>query len=146
MHERRFKRVGLLAFLIASAVLLPVIVFLLWQATYPDRSDPKNFYYVFWKYRLNKNMNLDNALGAMTGDVNRDRLVLGLSEAQLADRFGYVKELNEVGLYYQECQAEYWSYRGGATGENKAIFLRDSPWMVILKNGVAANLVLCKGY
>jgi len=112
----------------------------LWVATYPDAGDPKNIKYVLWTHGLNKNMNLDDALGAMTGDVHREKYVLGLSEAQLASRFGYVRQISED----QYCYAEYSGYRGGTTAGERAIFLRNSAWMVILKNGVAVDLVDCK--
>ncbi len=112
----------------------------LWVAAYPDGGDPKNIKYVLWKHGLNKGMNLDDALGAMAHDVHRDKFVLGLTEAQLASRFGYVTQISE-GQY---CYAEYSGYRGGTTAGEKAIFLRESGLMVILKNGVAVDLVDCK--
>lgn len=137
------KRVVLALLFMTTAVLLMVG---LWVATYPDAGDPTNIKYVLWTHGLNKNMNLEDALGAMTHDHRPERLVLGLSEAQLASRFGYVKQMKEETPYYQRCYTEYSGYRGGTGAGERAIFLRDSPWMVVLKNGVAVNLVLCKGY
>jgi hypothetical protein len=137
MNGRRLKRLVLALCLVTLGALLTIG---LWIAAYPDAGDPKNIKYVLWTHGLNKSMNLDDALGAMTGDVHRDKYVLGLSEAQLAGRFGYVRQIS-VDRY---CYAEYSGYRGGTTTGEKAIFLRDSAWMVILKNGVAVDLVDCK--
>jgi hypothetical protein len=137
MHSKWIKRVAFALLFVTGGMLLTLGV---WVATYPDAGDPKNIRYVLWTHGLNKGMNLDDALGAMTGDVHRDKLVLGLSEAQLASRFGYVKQISKD----QYCYAEYSGYRGGTTTGEKAIFLRDSAWMVILKNGIAVDLVDCK--
>jgi hypothetical protein len=141
MHDRSRA-----AFFVASVALLSVAAFAIWRITYPDPWDPKNIYYVLWKHGLDKKVNLDYALGAMTGDASRDKLVLGFSEAQLTSRFGYVKQMKEVAPYYQRCFTDYSGYRGGATAGEKAIFLRNSWWMVVLKGDVASDLVLCKGY
>jgi hypothetical protein len=142
MRTKWIKRVAFALLFVTSGMLLTLG---LWVATYPDAGDPKNIRYVLWTHGLNKSMNLDDAVGAMTHDRWPERLVLGLSEAQLTNRFGYVKQMSEESPYYQRCYTEYSGYRGGSAGADKAVFLRDSWWMVILKNDVAVNLVLCKG-
>ena len=81
------------------------------------------------------------------------RLVEGLTKDQLKARFGYIRTLEEVTPYYQAC----YSTPGSFTPENvnraeiaakseNAFFLRDSPWMVVMKNRRAVDLVMCKGY
>ena len=93
-------------------------------------------------------MNLDHALGGMTHDTWAVRLVAGLTEAQLKDRFGVVRSLSEARPYDQLC-----STQEGAVGERgvhaagkQVLYLRDSDWMVIMDQGRAVDLVLCKGY
>jgi hypothetical protein len=143
----RAKWIRRTAFALCISALATLLSLGVWVATYPDAGDPKNIRYVLWTHGLNKNMNLEDAVGTMTHDRRPERLVLGLSEAQLASRFGYVKQISEdpPHSYYRRCYTEYSGYRGGTTAGEKAIILRDSWWMVILKNGVAVDLVLCKG-
>jgi hypothetical protein len=142
------RRVVLYVALIAFGMVLLLALVGLWAATYPDTEDPKNIYYVLWKHGLNDNMNLDNALGAMTHDTWAVNRVKGLSKAQLVSRFGYVLTPEQQTPYLQSCYTI-----GGAAGElgvradgKEAVFLRNSPWMAILDDGKAVDLVLCKGY
>ena len=142
------KRIAFALFFVVVGVILSLGAFVVWLGTYPDNVDPKNIYYVLWKHGLNNNMNLDHALGAMIGDSRRASQVLGLTEDQLKARFGYVRTLEEVTPYYRAC---YSTPGGGARAEKgskseDAVFLRDSPWMVVMKNRTAVELVLCKGY
>jgi len=129
-------------FPIAIGIAVSVGGAALWMATYPDNTDPKNLYYVLWKNGLNANMNLDNALCTMSHDVHSEQLVYGLSRGQLERRFGYVRTLEQTTPYLRLCYT-----RRGVTGEDGVLFLRDSPYMVIMGNGgKAVDLVLCKGY
>ena len=116
--------------------------------TYPDNVDPKNIYYVLWKHGLNNNMNLDSALAAMSHDVWPVREVQGLTRDQLKARFGYILSLQETTPYLQGCYSAPGSAgRAETQGDsNDVAFLRDSPWMVVVKNGKAVDLILCKGY
>jgi len=143
-----FRQVVLGCALVAFGMALCLGVVGLWAAACPDNEDPKNIYYVLWKHGLNDNMNLDNALGAMTHDTWAVNRVKGLSKAQLVSRFGYVLTPEQQTPYLRECYT-----MGGATGElgfkadgKEAIFLRNSPWMAILDNGRTIDLMLCKGY
>jgi len=133
--------------------IIAVVVVLVWLGAYPDKGDPRNIRYVLWKHGLNKNMDLDDALFAMVGDVRRERQVQGLTKGQLKARFGYVRTLAEVTSYYRACYFSPGVFTQGDAGRAEiaaksedAFFLRDSPWMVVMKNGKAADLVLCKGY
>jgi hypothetical protein len=127
-------------------VLLSIGVLAIWMKIYPDAADPKNIYYVLWKHGLNNNMDIDSALGIMTHDVWPVSQVRGLNNQQLKDRFGYVRTLDEATPYLRAC---YSTTRGaGEAGVKKenVVFLRDGPWMVILENEKAVDLVLCKGF
>ena len=141
------KRVLLVIFGALLGLLLSYAYFIHWVKTYPEGYDPKNIDYVLWKQGLNRNMNLDNAVGAMTHDTWAVRLVKGQSVEELRTRFGFVRTLDEARPYLQLC------YNNGSVGERgihaagkKVVFLRDSAWMVILDEGKAVDLVLCKGY
>lgn len=72
----------------------------------------------------------------------------GLSSAQLKDRFGNVRTLSEARPYDQLClnQAGTVGERGFKARGKEVLFLRDSDWMVIMDQGKAVDLVLCKGY
>ena len=147
------RRITFALFFVAVGVVLLIGVLAVWHGTYPDNVDPKNIYYVLWKHGLNDNMNLDNALGAMIGDASRVRQVRGLTKDQLKERFGYMRTLAEVTPYYQACYFSPGVFTRGDAGRAEiaakvedAFFLRDSPWMVVMKNGKAVDLTLCKGY
>ena len=132
---------------VGLGVLFSYAYFIHRVKAYPDGYDPKNIDYVLWKHGLNQNMNLDNAIGAMTHDTWAVRLVQGKSVEELKHRFGFLRALKEARPYDQLC------YTNGSVGERgipatgkEVVFLRDSDWMVILEQGKAADLVLCKGY
>ena len=129
-------------------MLISFGIFMYWVTQYPKDYDPKNIDYVLWSYGLNKNMNLDHAVGGMTHDTWAVRLVQGLTREQIKDRFGYTLSLEQARPYLQGCYTQI-----NTVGENgihpdkkEVLFLRDSPWMVILDKGKAVDLVLCKGY
>jgi len=103
--------------------------------------------------RPNNNRNLDSALAAMSRDVRPERRVEGLTKDQLKARFGSIRTLGEVTPYYQACYFTPGAFTLGNVGRAEiltksedAFFLRGSPWMVVMKNGKAVDLVLCKGY
>lgn len=133
--------------LVALGILLSYAYFIHWVKAYPTGYDPKNIDYVLWKHGLNQNMNLDNAIGAMTHDTWAVRLVEGQSKEDLKNRFGYIRTLKEARPYDQLCSTNgSVGERGIAAAGKEVVFLRDSDWMVILDNGKAVDLVLCKGY
>jgi len=148
-----FRRIAFAAFVTAVGVILSLLVFFTWLGTYPDDVDARNIYYVLWKHGLNHSMNLDSALGATSHDVWPVRRVEELTKDQLKARFGYIRTLAEVTPYYQACYFTPGAFTPGnvsraeiAAKSEDAFFLRDSPWMVVMKNGKAVDLVLCKGY
>jgi hypothetical protein len=143
-----FRRIAFAAFFTGIGTTLSLLVLCTWLGTYPDDVDPKNIYYVLWKHGLNNSMNLDFALAAMSHDVWPVRQVQGLSKEQLKARFGFIKTLDEATPYLRGCSATPIATGGSESQGNReeVAFLRDSPWMVVMKNGKAADLVLCKGY
>ena len=148
-----FRRIAFAAFFTGVGAILSLLVFCTWLGTYPDDVDPKNIYYVLWKHGLNNNLNLDSALAAMSHDVWPVKRVEGLTKDQLKARFGFIRTLAEVTPYYQACYFTPGVFTLGNVGpaqiaakSEDAFFLRDSPWMVVMKNGKAVDLVLCKGY
>jgi hypothetical protein len=123
---------------IALIVLVPCLVLGLWEATYPGIDDPKNIHYLLWKSGF-ASIDLDRALGTMTHDAHSESLVLGKSEDELRKRFGYLRSLDEASSYLRNCyQGSYWNGQ-------RVMFLRNSWYMVVFKNGKATDLVLVKG-
>jgi hypothetical protein len=152
-RSTRFRRIAFAAFFTGVGVILSLLVFYTWLGIYPDDADPRNIYYVLWKHGLNDNMNLDSALAAMSRDGWPTRRVEGLTKDQLKARFGYIRNLAEVTPYYRACYFTTGTFTQGNAGRAEiaaksedAFFLRDSPLMVVMKNGKAVDLVLCKGY
>jgi hypothetical protein len=122
------------AIVLATVLLLTIAC---WIELYPSTSDPKNIEYVLWKRHLFP-LNIDTALGTMIGDASRNELVIGKTETQLRGRFGYLLPVSEVSQYLRGCYEEYWNGK-------RVVFLRDSPWMVVLEGDRATELVLIKG-
>lgn len=146
--KRRLVQIAFAAFFIGVGVILSLCVFIGWLGTYPDAVDPKNLYYVLWKHGLNSSMNLDSALAAMSHDVWPVRRVQGLTREQLQSRFGYTRTLDEATPYLRGC---YSAPEAAGQVETKGkkedvVFLRDSPWMVVIKDEKAVDLILCKSY
>ena len=124
---------------IAIVVLLLLFAFVAgWTLTYPSASDPKHIKYVLWKAGLYR-MNLDTAVGTMNGDSGRDKLVLGKTKVQLQERFGYLLSPAEASPYLRDC------YQASSWKNKDVLFIRTSPWMIVLDQGKATNLVLIKG-
>jgi hypothetical protein len=71
----------------------------------------------------------------------------------LSNSLGYIRILGEVTPYYQACYFTPGAFTLGNAGRSEiaaksedAFFLRETLWMVVMKNGKAVDLVLCKGY
>jgi hypothetical protein len=143
-----FRRIAFAAFFTGVGVILSLLTLYTWLDTYPDDVDPKNIYYVLWKHGLNNNMNLDSALAAMSHDVWPVRQVQGLSKEQLKVRFGFIRTLDEATPYLRGCHATPTAtgIGGSQSSSEEVAFLRDSPWMVVMKDGKVVDLVMCKGY
>ena len=124
-----------------AGVIIGLAVCGFYVASFYDSGDPRDIHYILWKHGLTRNMNLDTAIAAFYLDVNRDQLIKGATEDQLRARFGYVRRLEQVSPYYQECRDQSPIRR-----EKAAVFLRDTPWMVVMDDHWGSELVLCKGY
>ena len=147
------RQIAFATFFTGAGVMLTLLVLYRWLNAYPANVDPKNIYYVLWKHGLNTNINLDSALAAMSHDTWAIRRVEGLTKDELKARFGYIRTPGEVAPYYQACYFTPGTFtpgdadRAAIAAENEnAFFLRDSPWMVVMKNGKTVDLVMCKGY
>lgn len=118
-------------------VLALVVFFGLWEWSYSGSADPKNLHYVAWKWHL---LPIDpmRALETMVGDPDQERLVKGKTPDELAKRFGFVLTTSQTTPYLAQCA----SFRPGAS----VLFLNKSNYMVVMQNGRASELVLCKGY
>ncbi len=89
--------------------------------------DPRNIHYILWKRGIDHRINLDTAMAAFYLDRERDRLEIGASEIQLKNRFGYIRPLEEVSPYYQQCLCQSPTRQG-----KTAVFLRDTAYMVVM--------------
>ncbi|HTW48507.1 MAG TPA: hypothetical protein VMD92_11185 [Acidobacteriaceae bacterium] len=119
---------------------LLVIVFGIVAASllFPGIDDPKDIRYRAWKVGLYR-LDSDQALGTMVGDPQRNELVLGKTKEQLIRKFGYVSSSEEATDYVRHCYADN-PYSG-----KQVLVLRNSNWMVVMQNGVAADLLRVKG-
>jgi hypothetical protein len=123
--------------ILTGAFALVLVLVAAWTLTYPD-GDPKNIKYLLWKAGLYR-INLDTAADTMIGDSGRDRLVIGMTKAQLRGRFGYLLEPAGASQYLRGC------YENTAWRNKDALFIRQSPWMVVFDGDKATQLVLVKG-
>jgi hypothetical protein len=145
--KRWIPRIAFAAFFLGLGVVLSLGVLIIWVETYSDAVDPKNICYVLWTHGLNNNMNIASALVAMSHDVWPVRQVQGLTREQLKNRFGYTRTLDEATPYLRGCYST-----PGAAGQvesrdkrENVAFLRNSPWMVVIENEKAVDLILCNG-
>ena len=123
---RRPLTLGIVSVAVAAAL---ASAFFAWVNMYPNGDDPKNIRYVLWTYGLNRNMNLDDAVNAMAHDSYPERMVVGLTKDQIVERFGYLRP----------------AWGGYVPPGSEAFSLRRSIWVVILTDGIAVKLYLCKG-
>jgi len=84
-------------------------------------------------------MDLDKATSTMVGDIHPDRLVVGKTKEELVKKFGYVTTLDNASEYLKYC------YFNSPYYGKQVLILRSSNWMVLMKNGRAADLILVKG-
>jgi hypothetical protein len=143
---RWLQRIAFAAFFVGIGIVVSLGVLVAWLETYPDSGDPKNIYYVLWKHGLNNKIDIDSALGAMSHDAWPVRRVQGLTRDQIKERFGYVRTLDETTPYLRACDSTPLSQAETRGNREDVVFLRDSAWMVVIQNGKAVDLILCKGY
>ena len=121
-----------------ATVLLIVTGLALWQTLYHGPGDRKDLRYQAWKIGLLP-MDLDKATSTMVGDIHPDRLVVGKTKEELVKKFGYVTTLDNASEYLKYC------YFNSPYYGKQVLILRSSNWMVLMKNGRAADLILVKG-
>ena len=109
-----------------------------WQALYHGPGDRKDLRYQMWKLGLYP-MDLDQATSTMVGDIFPDRLVVGKTREELVRKFGYVTSLENSSDYIRYC------YFNSPYFGTPVLILRRSNWMVLMKDGRAASLILVKG-
>jgi len=85
---------------------------------------PKSIEYNLWKVNLYR-MDPHSAAVAMTGDANRNKLVLGKTKEQLRHKFGNLQTLDQVSQYYRDGHD---AYRNDAD----VLFIGNGPWMIVL--------------
>jgi hypothetical protein len=126
------KRFGFAVFLAALGALL------LWRRLYPEAGDPKSIEYVMWEHGLNPNMNFDAVFRGMTSDSSRFDVVSGLTKEQLTRKFGYLRGGDSaVGGCISYAEPRYHA--------TEAYGLRNSIWVVALKDNKPLAMFLCKG-
>ncbi len=124
---------------LSLAILSILILFpLAWELLYHGPDEPKDLRYKGWKLGVYP-MNPDKALETMVGDTYPDKLVVGKTEAELKKKFGYVTPLERTSEYVKYC------YNNSDRRGQDVLMLRNSNWMVVMKNGRAQELVLVKG-
>jgi hypothetical protein len=123
------------AFCIPPIALIGLVT---WLLTYPSANDPQNIRYVLWKAGVYR-MDPDVATQTMIGDASRGKLVVGKTKQQLLDRIGYLTAPADASAYLSACyQQSFWRDRD-------VLFIRSSPWMVVLTGDKSTSLVLVKG-
>jgi hypothetical protein len=121
----------------AVALIVTVLGLAGWQFLIVGPDDPRDLRYQAWKLGVYP-LRIDDALGLMTGDPHRDSLVIGKTKEQLVSRFGSVSPT--PGNDYVKYCYDNSPYRG-----KSVLFIRNSNWMVLMKDSVADSLVLAKG-
>jgi hypothetical protein len=125
--------------LIFKVLVLALVLFVAgWMIVYRSPYDSKNIGYVLWKSGLYK-MDLDVATETMVGDTGRYKLVVGKTEAELRQKFGFLLTPSEATPYLRGC------YQGSAWKNQRVLFIRKSIWMVVFTDDRVTDLVLIKG-
>lgn len=125
-----------LRWLVAAAVIV-VVGIAGWQLVVVGADDPRDLRYQAWKLGLYP-LKLDAALNIMINDSHRDALVVGKTNEELDRRFGSVSPV--PGNTYVKYCYENSPHRG-----TSVLFIRNSNWMVLMKDRIADGLVLAKG-
>lgn len=120
-----------------ATLIVAVLGILAWQSLVVGPGDPRDLRYQAWKLGVYP-FGIDDALGIMIRDPDRDSVVIGKTKEQLVRRFGFVS--STPGNDYIRYCFDNSPYRG-----KPVLFIRNSNWMVLMKDGVANYLVLAKG-
>jgi hypothetical protein len=91
-----------------------------------------------WRHDLWKR-DKDRALSIMTHAPEPDRLVIGKTRGEIAEKFGPLTPITEASAYVRNCVSQE-----ELTSGNSAM-LRHSEWMVTFSRDKAVRLTLVKG-
>jgi hypothetical protein len=94
--------------------------------------------YWAWRHGI-VNIDLERALDEMANDPGRDSLILGKTESELNDKFGFTLPVEQTSPYIQYC------YKNSSYSKTRVLMLRHSNWMVLMKDGRAAELLRVSG-
>ena len=123
---------------IFAGTILLLLAPVTWEAHYYGPYEHKDLRYQLWKLGLYP-LRIDGALETMVVDPRRDTLVLGKTKAQLVSKFGYVSSIGDSNSYMKYC------YDNSPYKLGSVLVIRNSNWMVVMKDGRAIDLVLAKG-
>jgi hypothetical protein len=109
-----------------------------WICAYPYANDPKSLGYLLWKLGL-YNISIEDAVCAMIGDASREDIIIGKTKNEIEKRFG--------GLIASQTLPDYLFNQHNLLKlpSDEICLIRDSPWIILFRNGKAANLILVKG-
>jgi hypothetical protein len=110
-----------------------------WICLYPSANDPKNLGYLLWKLGI-CDISVENAVCAMIGDNSRETIIIGKTKTKIEKRFGRLMASEEAPIYFiNYCNSL-------KSPSNEVYLIRNSPWIILFKNGVAVDLILFKGH
>jgi len=120
-----------------AAVLMAGTAIAVWFGI-TERNDPRGPRYILWKYGI---FSFDPTVTyqAMVGDSESEKLVIGLTVPELKRRFGNLRTRAESTAGYQK----YYSDRFFL--DQEILWLGDSAWLVVVKDGRVQQLRLMKG-
>ena len=122
--------------LVAALLCGVVLVVILFNR--PDPIEATSVRYWAWKHGLAK-MDADRALTEMVNDPNRDSIVVGKTEPELVAKFGFTLPIEQASPYVQYC------YKNSPYTTSRVFMLRHSNWMVLMRDGKAAQLLRVSG-
>jgi hypothetical protein len=121
------------ALFVIGILLSLLLLFVAWSVVLRDSHHGPQ--YVLWKYGFYP-FDPDVAYRSMVVDTDRNSLVAGLTASQLDRRFGKVRT--------KLTATDYQRHYNSQLPEN-ILWLGDSQWAVIMKEGKGFTVELCKG-
>jgi hypothetical protein len=122
--------------LIAVAVIVAALYVFLFHIDLPP-SDHNSIPYILWRHGYST-MNEKHAVEVMLEDQNRNDLVVGKTQSELAQRFTLITPAQALP-YYRRC------YEASAWKGHKALFIKSTPWLIVFNDDKAVELLLVKG-
>lgn len=119
-------------------LLGPIIALEVWLFLVPNKFDARGARYAGWRLGL-PTLSAQEALSPMVNDRHREDLVVGKTKDELVARFGFVSSAADANPNAKHC------YQNSPWRGHNVLFLRQSDWMVVMKDGHAVELYLAKG-